>query len=49
MLQSLIEIEVKIEAGKSYILVEDKKLEGALDFIPIDSNFAPVLKVNWSA
>nr|YP_005090134.1 DNA-directed RNA polymerase alpha chain [Fucus vesiculosus]CAX12520.1 DNA-directed RNA polymerase alpha chain [Fucus vesiculosus] len=45
--ESLIEIEVKIEAGKSYILAKDQKLEGALDFIPIDSNFAPVLKVNW--
>nr|QWK41739.1 RNA polymerase alpha subunit [Akkesiphycus lubricus] len=43
---SVIELEIKIEYGKSYILAKDQKLEGAKDFIPIDSNFAPVLKVN---
>jgi len=45
--ESLIELEVKIESGKSYILAKDQKLEGSKDFIPIDSNFAPVLKANW--
>nr|YP_011005569.1 RNA polymerase alpha subunit [Cutleria multifida]WAM62573.1 RNA polymerase alpha subunit [Cutleria multifida] len=44
---SLIELEVKIEFGKSYVLAKEQKLEGAVGFIPIDSNFAPVLKVNW--
>ena len=44
---SIIELEVKIESGKSYILAKDQKLEGSKDFIPIDSNFAPVLKANW--
>nr|YP_010990834.1 RNA polymerase alpha subunit [Lessonia nigrescens]WOX59867.1 RNA polymerase alpha subunit [Lessonia nigrescens] len=43
---SLIELAIKIEYGKSYILAKNQKLEGATDFIPIDSNFAPVLKVN---
>lgn len=45
--ESIIELEVKIESGKSYILAKDQKLEGSKDFIPIDSNFAPVLKANW--
>ena len=45
--KSFIELEVKIEAGKSYVLAKDQKLEGASDFIPIDSNFAPISKVNW--
>lgn len=45
--QSVIELEVKIETGKSYVLAKNQKLEETLDFIPIDSNFAPVLKVNW--
>nr|YP_011007397.1 RNA polymerase alpha subunit [Sporochnus bolleanus]WAM64826.1 RNA polymerase alpha subunit [Sporochnus bolleanus] len=44
---SLVELELRIEYGKSYTLAKDQKLEGAPDFIPIDSNFAPVLKVNW--
>nr|YP_011005292.1 RNA polymerase alpha subunit [Chorda asiatica]WAM62155.1 RNA polymerase alpha subunit [Chorda asiatica] len=43
---SLVELEIKIEYGKSYILAKDQKLEGSPDFIPIDSNFAPVVKVN---
>nr|QNO36091.1 RNA polymerase alpha subunit [Sargassum hemiphyllum var. chinense] len=45
--KSLIELEIKIEAGKSYVLAKDQKLEGASDFIPIDSSFAPISKVNW--
>nr|YP_009330476.1 RpoA [Coccophora langsdorfii]ANS72248.1 RpoA [Coccophora langsdorfii] len=45
--KSVIELEVKIEAGKSYVLAKNQKLEGASDFIPIDSNFAPISKVNW--
>nr|QWK43871.1 RNA polymerase alpha subunit [Costaria costata] len=44
--ESVIELAIKIEYGKSYILAKNQKLEGATDFIPIDSNFAPVLKVN---
>nr|UAX22416.1 RpoA [Alaria marginata] len=44
--ESVIELAIKIEYGKSYILAKNQKLEGAADFIPIDSNFAPVLKVN---
>nr|YP_011005989.1 RNA polymerase alpha subunit [Dictyoneurum californicum]WAM62993.1 RNA polymerase alpha subunit [Dictyoneurum californicum] len=44
--ESVIELAIKIEYGKSYILAKNQKLEGAKDFIPIDSNFAPVLKVN---
>nr|YP_011006552.1 RNA polymerase alpha subunit [Halosiphon tomentosus]WAM63697.1 RNA polymerase alpha subunit [Halosiphon tomentosus] len=44
---SLIQLEFKIEYGKSYVLAKDQKLEGAVNFIPVDSNFAPVLKVNW--
>nr|YP_010485273.1 RNA polymerase alpha subunit [Sargassum fulvellum]UVW81067.1 RNA polymerase alpha subunit [Sargassum fulvellum] len=45
--KSFIELEIKIEAGKSYVLAKDQKLEGASDFIPIDSSFAPISKVNW--
>nr|QXI87724.1 RpoA [Sargassum feldmannii] len=45
--KSLIELEIKIGAGKSYVLAKDQKLEGASDFIPIDSSFAPISKVNW--
>ena len=45
--ESVIELEIKIESGKSYVLAKDQKLEGSVDFIPIDSNFAPVSKVNW--
>nr|YP_011007257.1 RNA polymerase alpha subunit [Scytothamnus australis]WAM64686.1 RNA polymerase alpha subunit [Scytothamnus australis] len=45
--KSIIELETKIEYGKSYMLAKDQKLSGLKDFIPIDSNFAPVLKVNF--
>lgn len=43
---SFIEIHLKLEHGKAYVLAKDQKLEGSTYFLPIDSNFAPVLKVN---
>ena len=45
--KSIIELAVKIEHGKSYVFAKDQKIKEFVDFIPIDSNFAPVLKVNW--
>nr|YP_009694247.1 DNA-directed RNA polymerase subunit alpha [Hapterophycus canaliculatus]AXU40665.1 DNA-directed RNA polymerase subunit alpha [Hapterophycus canaliculatus] len=43
---SLVEIHLKLEHGKAYVLAKDQKLEGSTYFLPIDSNFAPVVKVN---
>ena len=43
---SFVEIHLKLEHGKAYVLAKDQKLEGSAYFLPIDSNFAPVLKVN---
>nr|YP_011005011.1 RNA polymerase alpha subunit [Analipus japonicus]WAM61874.1 RNA polymerase alpha subunit [Analipus japonicus] len=45
--KSIIELAVKIEFGKSYVFAKDQKIKEFRDFIPIDSNFAPILKVNW--
>nr|WAM63979.1 RNA polymerase alpha subunit [Ishige okamurae] len=44
---SIIELEVRLEWGKSYVLAEDQKIEGPSDLIPIDSNFMPVRKMNY--
>nr|YP_009736219.1 DNA-directed RNA polymerase subunit alpha [Scytosiphon promiscuus]QDM58306.1 DNA-directed RNA polymerase subunit alpha [Scytosiphon promiscuus]QDM58449.1 DNA-directed RNA polymerase subunit alpha [Scytosiphon promiscuus]QTW91462.1 RNA polymerase alpha subunit [Scytosiphon lomentaria]WAM64544.1 RNA polymerase alpha subunit [Scytosiphon lomentaria] len=44
--ESLVEIHLKLEHGKAYVLAKDQKLEGSTYFLPIDSNFAPVVKVN---
>ena len=43
---SFVEIHLKLEHGKAYVLAKDQKLEGSAYFLPIDSNFAPVIKVN---
>nr|YP_009730747.1 DNA-directed RNA polymerase subunit alpha [Cladosiphon okamuranus]QAY80984.1 DNA-directed RNA polymerase subunit alpha [Cladosiphon okamuranus] len=43
---SFVEIHLKLEHGKAYVLAKDQKLEGSKYFLPIDSNFAPVIKVN---
>lgn len=43
---SFVEIHLKLEHGKAYVLAKDQKLEGSAYFLPIDSNFAPVTKVN---
>ncbi len=43
---SFVEIHLKLEHGKAYVLAKDQKLEGSTYFLPIDSNFAPVMKVN---
>ncbi|CAN0357053.1 unnamed protein product [Pylaiella littoralis] len=43
---SLVEIHLKLEYGKAYVLAKDQKLEGSTYFLPIDSNFGPVVKVN---
>lgn len=43
---SVVEIHLKLEHGKAYVLAKDQKLEGSTYFLPIDSNFAPVVKVN---
>ena len=43
---SLVEIHLKLEHGKAYVLAKDQKLEGSRYFLPIDANFAPVVKVN---
>ena len=43
---AFVEIHLKLEHGKAYVLAKDQKLEGSTYFLPIDSNFAPVLKVN---
>ncbi|CAM9096730.1 unnamed protein product [Discosporangium mesarthrocarpum] len=44
---SMVELEIKLEWGKSYTLAKEQKLEGPLDFIPIDSIFMPVHKANY--
>ena len=43
---SLVEIHLKVEHGKAYVFAKDQKLEGSAYFLPIDSKFAPVTKVN---
>lgn len=42
-----VEIEVKIECGKSYILATDRKLDDGGEFFPIDANFTPILNVEY--
>lgn len=44
---SIVELEIKLEWGKSYTLAENQKLEDSSDFFPIDSNFMPVQKMNF--
>nr|YP_011006130.1 RNA polymerase alpha subunit [Dictyotopsis propagulifera]WAM63134.1 RNA polymerase alpha subunit [Dictyotopsis propagulifera] len=42
--QIFVELEVKIEHGKSYVLATDRKLD---EFLPIDANFTPILNVEY--
>nr|QWK41883.1 RNA polymerase alpha subunit [Protohalopteris sp.] len=44
--ESLVELEVRIEPGKTYMLPQKRKTEGSGEFINVDANFTPVLKVN---
>ena len=43
----IIELEVKIEYGKSYMLATDRKLDNKNEFFPIDANFSPILNVDY--
>lgn len=42
-----IDIRLKIEHGKSYILATDRKLENLGEFLPLDANFTPILGVEY--
>ena len=42
-----IDIEVKIELGKSYVLATDRKLDELGAFFPIDANFTPIVNVDY--
>lgn len=42
-----INLEVKIEHGKSYILATDRKLDNLGEFLPLDANFTPILTVEY--
>nr|YP_011007536.1 RNA polymerase alpha subunit [Syringoderma abyssicola]WAM64965.1 RNA polymerase alpha subunit [Syringoderma abyssicola] len=44
--ETFIELEVKMERGKNYALATDRKPVGPGDFLAIDANFTPVLRVN---
>ncbi|CAM9221640.1 unnamed protein product [Ectocarpus sp. 12 AP-2014] len=44
---SVFEIEIKLKSGKGYNLAEESKTDEFLDYIPIDSNFMPVSKINF--
>lgn len=44
--ESLVELEVRIEPGKIYAFPENRKAEGYGNFLNVDANFTPVLKVN---
>ena len=44
--ESLVELEVRIEPGKTYAFPENRKAEGYGNFLNVDANFTPVLKVN---
>lgn len=43
----IIDLEVKIEHGKSYILATDRKLDNLEEFLPLDANFTPILRVEY--
>ncbi|MDC7242454.1 MAG: hypothetical protein PQJ44_00355, partial [Sphaerochaetaceae bacterium] len=46
----IIELEVKIESGKSYVLATERKLDNKdhkNEFFPIDANFSPILNVDY--
>nr|YP_009455847.1 DNA-directed RNA polymerase alpha chain [Dictyopteris divaricata]YP_010205352.1 DNA-directed RNA polymerase alpha chain [Grateloupia livida]AQZ25063.1 DNA-directed RNA polymerase alpha chain [Dictyopteris divaricata]UAV85921.1 DNA-directed RNA polymerase alpha chain [Grateloupia livida] len=45
--QIFVELEVKIECGKSYILATERKLDNLGEFFPIDANFTPILNVEY--
>lgn len=45
--QIIIDLEVKIEHGKSYTLATDRKLDNLGEFLPLDANFTPILKVEY--
>jgi len=42
---STVEMEIKLDWGKGYILGESQALEGPLDFLKVDAIFMPVRKV----
>jgi DNA-directed RNA polymerase subunit alpha len=42
---SILEMEIKLEWGKGYILAENKNVEDPLDFLRIDAVFMPVRRV----
>jgi len=43
-----LRLEVRIDAGRSYVQAEDHAIEDQpIDFIPIDSVFSPVKRVNY--
>lgn len=44
--ESLVEFEIRIEPGKTYAFPENRKAEGYGNFLNVDANFIPVLKVN---
>lgn len=44
--ESLVELEVRIEPGKIYTFPQNRKAEGSGNFLNVDANFTPVLKVN---
>lgn len=43
----IIELEVKIESGKSYMLATDRKIDSKNEFFPIDANFSPIINVDY--
>jgi len=45
--QIIVDLEVKIEHGKSYILATDRKLDKLGEFLPLDANFTPILRVEY--
>lgn len=45
--QIIVDLEIKIEHGNSYILATDRKLDKLGEFLPLDANFTPILKVEY--
>jgi DNA-directed RNA polymerase subunit alpha len=42
---SILEMEIKVDSGKGYTLVENQHQEGPIDFLKIDAIFMPVRRV----
>ena len=44
---SFLEMEIKLDWGKGYILADNQKVEAPIDFLRVDAIFMPIRRVNY--